>query len=84
MPAHPEGEPTIEGSGACSWLTRHRRAGINVHRDRCELSESDSALRTLLLLPVPLLPQLPQLPQLPLLPLLLVVVWVLLLLEAPP
>jgi len=58
-------------SGGCSWLTRRRRAGINVHRGRCELSESDTALRTLLLLLLPPLLPLPLLlPPLPLLPLL--------------
>jgi len=72
----PVGESSMLRSGGCSWLTRRRRAGINVHRGRCELSESDTALRTLLLLlllppllPLPLL--LPPLPLLPLLPLLL-------------
>jgi hypothetical protein len=69
----PVGESSMLRSGGCSWLTRRRRAGINVHRGRCELSESDTALRTLLLLLLLLPPLLPLpllLPPLPLLPLL--------------
>jgi hypothetical protein len=68
----PVGESSMLRSGGCSWLTRRRRAGINVHRGRCELSESDTALRTLLLLLLlpPLLPLPLLLPPLPLLPLL--------------
>jgi uncharacterized iron-regulated membrane protein len=67
----PFGESSMLRSGGCSWLTRRRRAGINVHRGRCELSESDTALRTLLLLLLPTLLPLPLLlPPLPLLPLL--------------
>jgi len=67
----PVGESSMLRSGGCSWLTRRRRAGINVHRGRCELSESDTALRTLLLLLLPTLLPLPLLlPPLPLLPLL--------------
>jgi hypothetical protein len=67
----PVGESSMLRSGGCSWLTRRRRAGINVHRGRCELSESDTALRTLLLLLLPPLLPLPLLlPPLPLLPLL--------------
>jgi hypothetical protein len=69
----PVGESSMLRSGGCSWLTRRRRAGINVHRGRCELSESDTALRTLVLLLLLLPPLLPLpllLPPLPLLPLL--------------
>jgi hypothetical protein len=67
----PVGESSMLRSGGCSWLTRRRRAGINVHRGRCELSDSDTALRTLLLLLLPPLLPLPLLlPPLPLLPLL--------------
>jgi hypothetical protein len=67
----PVGESSMLRSGGCSWLTRRRCAGINVHRGRCELSESDTALRTLLLLLLPPLLPLPLLlPPLPLLPLL--------------
>ena len=60
----PFGESSMLRSGGCSWLTRRRRAGINVHRGRCELSESDTALRTLLLLLLPTLLPLPLLPPL--------------------